>query len=433
MTLEWALRAVALVSLALLLWRALRPPADGATARTLRPRLTTLATVRDSARVGDTLALEIAGALPAVERDALSALVAAGRVVRWHDAGVPAIAAMVDAPRMPDGVPRLVALAAENAPVVLGDAGGTLDSMRVTAGGGVVLAVPGAGRALAARVGGATARASLRESLAVRRVLVLGRAGWEAKFTIAALEEAGWIVDAALDVAPATRVTQGEGRVTLAPDTARHAAVVVLDSATAAARGAGLLRYVRAGGGLVLAGDAAAAASVAELRAGKAGARAAGEAGALAASQPRRGLPLRAVAAAGDAIVLERRGALVAAAARRVGTGRVLQLGYEDTWRWRMEGDDTAPAAHRRWWSAVVGSVAYAPVVARLAPSADDTTTLDPAPRAALVAALGAPQLGVAPAAPPARSSPWPDSFLFAAAVAALLLEWSSRRLRGAR
>jgi len=145
---------------------------------------------------------------------------------------------------------------------------------------------------------------------------------------------------------------------------------------------------------------------------------------------PRAGLGAWTVRApAPTAVALERRGDAVVAAARRVGPGRVVQLGYDETWRWRMEGADGAADEHRRWWSAVVASVAHAP--AALAPAAPDTT--DPAPRAALVEALGAPAPSASARAPAAPRRERPDSLFLAAACTALLAEWASRRLRGAR
>jgi hypothetical protein len=109
-----------------------------------------------------------------------------------------------------------------------------------------------------------------------------------------------------------------------------------------------------------------------------------------------------------------------------------VQVGYDETWRWRMLGGDDAPSAHRRWWSAVVGGAAYAPAVARTGGDlrSPDATPPDPAPYAGTVAALGAPR----PAAPAAATSggtgiPW---WLFFPIAAALLAEWGSRRLRGA-
>ncbi|HEX5831226.1 MAG TPA: hypothetical protein VFY16_09605, partial [Gemmatimonadaceae bacterium] len=146
----------------------------------------------------------------------------------------------------------------------------------------------------------------------------------------------------------------------------------------------------------------------------------------LASADPRRGLPLGALRRPrADAVALETRGDELAVAARRVGRGRVVQHGYEESWPWRMAGGDAAPAAHRRWWSGLVSAAAHAPAVPRA------ELALDDAPLARLVSTLGPP---VAPprAAAPVRpdGAPW---WLFAGAAIALLLEWASRRLRGAR
>jgi hypothetical protein len=130
-----------------------------------------------------------------------------------------------------------------------------------------------------------------------------------------------------------------------------------------------------------------------------------------------------------DAVPLESRGSAVTIAARRIDAGRVIQVGYDETWRWRMSGGDAALAAHREWWSRLVSSVAYAPLSRRV--SAGDVA-IDEMPLASLVDAVGP------PAAPRAAPRSRPDSqrttmILFAIAVGALLLEWASRRLRGAR
>ena len=86
--------------------------------------------------------------------------------------------------------------------------------------------------------------AAARAGEAPGRVFVLGRVGWEAKFTIAALEEAGWEVDARLRLADTLFVTQGASRT---PVPGMHAAVVALDTVLGAAA-AQLTRFVRAGG-----------------------------------------------------------------------------------------------------------------------------------------------------------------------------------------
>ena len=86
----------------------------------------------------------------------------------------------------------------------------------------------------------------------------------------------------------------------------------------------------------------------ARSRPGRAGPRIAAASLSFASTTPRRALgffPI--VALASDAVPLESRDGRVIAAARRAGAGRVVQLGYDDTWRWRLAGTGDAPAAHR--------------------------------------------------------------------------------------
>jgi hypothetical protein len=126
-----------------------------------------------------------------------------------------------------------------------------------------------------------------------------------------------------------------------------------------------------------------------------------------------------------DAVTLERRGDGIAVAARRVGAGRVVQMGYDDSWRWRMAGAPGSENAHREWWSRLVSAVAYAP-------SAPSTTrvTDESAPLARLVDAIG-------PARPTAAGvtdrAPVDRRILIALMMILLLAEWASRRLRGLR
>lgn len=114
---------------------------------------------------------------------------------------------------------------------------------------------------------------------------------------------------------------------------------------------------------------------------------------------------------------------MITSAARRVGAGRVVQLAYEDTWRWRLQGGDGAVAAHRAWWTRAVAAAVAPPLSAPFtAPGAEG------APMARLVDALGPPSDRPAPAAPRGLP-PW----LLPAICMILLVEWGSRRLRGAR
>jgi hypothetical protein len=129
-----------------------------------------------------------------------------------------------------------------------------------------------------------------------------------------------------------------------------------------------------------------------------------------------------------DGIVLERRAGGVAIAARRIGAGRVVQVGYDDSWRWRMAGGAGSVAAHRNWWSHVVGSVAYVPAAAR--PARTESNAENSAPLAAMVERLGAARSG-----PPSNGPMGPlDRRIFITLIMILLLaEWTSRRLRGLR
>jgi hypothetical protein len=101
----------------------------------------------------------------------------------------------------------------------------------------------------------------------------------------------------------------------------------------------------------------------------------------------------------------------------------VLQAGFGETWRWRMQGEADGVAAHRAWWSRMVGSVASAPLT-----QDDDAHSAEGAPVARLIDALGPPTASV-PADAPARRLP---TWLPPALLLSLLAEWASRRSRGA-
>jgi len=407
--LEWALRLVTLGALGIVLWRWTRPTPPTSSAVEVREAADTAALTRWTTTAVPAGHLAFAGAPDATTRDWLRALGAAGMRVSWS--------------------------------------AGALDTVRV-AGAGASLVAPAADEALVARVGATAATLPAPRPPRLGAVVVLGAAGWEAKFVAAALEERGWPVRLRVAVAPGLDVTQAAPNATLSPDTATTAAVVVLDSAAVdAATAARLARYVRDGGGLVLAGDGAATPALRALAPGGVGAVAHGVIGAIDGATPQRGLellpvqPLRA-----DGVALERRGADVAVAARRVGAGRVVQVGYEETWRWRMAAPDEAPAAHRAWWTRVVGAAAYAPTAAAPAPNDTGETQLapavshtrsssnDPAPLAGAIAALGPPSAAPSTARGRTPTGPRPsDGALAALAGAALLAEVASRRMRGAR
>ncbi|HEX6053967.1 MAG TPA: hypothetical protein VFZ21_32070 [Gemmatimonadaceae bacterium] len=420
---ELLLRGVALAAMAILLWRAFRPATVAQSAVATRDIGAALATWTSSAPPDAHVVLD---AVPdPLTRDWMRALAHAGTALHWSASRPLTPSAMVAEPAAdPYGATRVRLASHAGEPVALIDAAGMIDTLPEGGNAEFELGVVAGD----VRVRGQTfvARTVPRDSVVLRAVLVLGAAGWEPKFTIAALEERGWRVAARLRVAPGVDVTQGA---LASIDTGRYSAIVVLDSTADPLAGA-IARYVRAGGGVILAGSSARTPSLAALAPGGVGRRRAGVAGAVASATPRSGLGAFAVASPrADAVVLEARDATPVIAARRVDAGRVVQVGYDETWRWRMGGGDEAVRAHREWWSRLVSSVAYAP----LAPvSAPTNAVADPAPLALLHSALGAPSpLDSAVTQP--RDAAAITRVLFLLVVAPLLLEWVSRRLRGAR
>lgn len=408
-TAEWVARGAAVALLAVALWRALASFGDAAPPR-----------VHASA----------AGALEAIGRDSLAALSRAGFAVSWS--GAPhAVAAMAEPVREPAAGWRISVVADTTA--LLADELGALDSLG--AGGGAVRAA-GVRGALLVRDGPTVARLAAPASVSLGRVLVHGRAGWEAKFVVAALEEQGWEVDARFRLGDAISVTQGNAG---APSPARHAAVVVLDSVVGS-DAAAIARFVRAGGGLVMAGAGARAPALQALAPARAGRLQPAPERSFEGVEPRHALPLHPLTSLReDAVAIEARDGATAVAARRVGAGRVVQVGYGETWRWRMQGEGRSVEEHRAYWSGIVGAAAAArPVaddVAAAAASAPEPTPSaapNAAPLAEAVQALGpaldAPPVGVSPSATANRLPAW-----LAPLILLLLVgEWASRRSRGA-
>lgn len=422
-TFEGILRAASIALLAWMLWLSLD---RGRSERIVMARSASLgAALREWSSEGkapDRIRAQLDSTPSPRQRDWLAALGAAGSRTTWSG-DVPAVGISVQPVVSPRGGLTVLAAAPRGAAVRVADDVGPMDTTEAS-GGGARFVVPSANGPIRARVAGATARAPPPDSIVLRKVLVLGTAGWESKFVVAALEEDGWKVDAEMPVAPGVSVRQGS----IGPiDTARYSAVVALD--TAAARHAmEIVRYVSSGGGLILSGSAASLEAFGSIRAGVPGRV---DAGAILASEPgattlRSLVLLPVVLLKADAIALDRRGGLVSAAARRHVAGRVLQQGYLDTWRWRMSGGDASLAEHRAWWTRSVASVAYAPRM-RVAGQGEDD-----APVARLVAALGPPSQGGAPGLVSAAGSV-SLSLLFVFLSFCLLAEWASRRLRGSR
>lgn len=334
------------------------------------------------------LRLVLDSVLAPYQRDWIAALQRAGTHASWTGAPLPPIAVAADRIADPAGATELSAAVPPGSVVTISDGTGVIDT--ATSGlGGLRLEIPGARTRLGVSVRGTTAWAGIPDSLQLKRLLVEGAAGWETKFTVAALSERGWSVDAVSHVAPGMDVREGRPE---APDTSRYSAVIAVDSsATLIARGA--TSFVRSGGGLVTMRDA-----------------------------PRVG------PASTHWVVLER-GSDGDVRASRVGRGRVIHVGYADVWHMRMRDNDTIadpPAAHRAWLAQIVAAVAYAPRV-----SSPPDRIADPAPVADMIDRIGARSSTRDEQSP--LSGEVPSSVLFGVLLASLLLELVSRRLRGAR
>ena len=420
---ELALRAAALVLLAWMIARSAAPRDRAAVqertdSRALNAALAAWTLAPEPTSVHVTAAF----APPVREREWLRALARAGVHVSWSGDSIPVTAIEAAARSDPAGGVRAYVAAPAAARATLSDAVGLIDTLSIAPGANA-LSLPMSSGALDLLVRGQHARALAPDSLLPRQIVVLGRAGWEGKFAMAALEERGWRVSSRLRVGPNVFVSQGTP---LALDTAHTAVVVALDSSAAQYAGA-IASFERSGGGVVLAGDAPLAAALRALGPGRAGARVAAASVSFASTAPRRALGFYPIVAlASDAVPLESRDGHLIAAARRVGAGRVVQLGYDETWRWRLAGTGDAPAAHRDYWSGVISAAAYRAT----APIAAAAGNADAAPLASLYADLGAPS---PPAAPAVHVSPGLRWWMFALLALLLLAEWSSRRLRGAR
>ena len=356
-------------------------------------------------------------------RDALAAVARAGGHVDWRaEHRLPDIALEV-VPRVdPAGGVRAFVAADRGARVSLSDRASPLFDMIAVAEAPEAVTLAAFVPPLRGIAGDEAAIAMPIDSVMLRRVAVLGAAGWEGKFLLAALEERGWRASAAFAVAPNITVTQGAA---LALDTARTLAVIVLDSATAQSHAREIAAFVRQGGGAVLAGNAAAAPALASIAPGRVADRIRPAALAFAESAPRRALGFREITRlAADAIPIESRDGKIAIAARRVGVGRVIQAGYDETWRWRFEGGAHAAEAERAWWSGVVSAAAY-----RAASPVARAANTQAAPLAQLTAALGPPATTPAAASLAPHGLPW---WILAVMLAAIVAEIASRRLRGA-
>jgi hypothetical protein len=421
--LELAARVGAVAMLAWMIARS-AAPRDTATVQERTDSHALSAALAQWTRAPEPTAVHVTAAFaPAArEREWLRALIGAGVKVTWSGDSIPATALEIADRNDPAGGVRVYASAPAGTRATLSDAVGIIDTVNIAQGANA-LSLPISSGALDLLSRSQHTRALAPDSLRAREIVVLGRAGWEGKFVMASLEERGWRVSSRLRIGPNVFVTQGTP---LALDTAHTSAVIALDS-SAAAYAAAISAFERSGGGVVLAGDAPIAASLRALAPGRTGPRVAAASLSFASTSPRRALGFfPVIALLPDAVALESRDGRVVAAARRVGAGRVVQLGYDETWRWRLAGSGDAPAAHRDYWSTVVAAAAYRAA----SPITSAAQNADAAPLASLYADLGAP---TAPAAMTLHVTPGLRWWMFAVLALLLLGEWSSRRLRGAR
>jgi hypothetical protein len=427
------LQLLGLVSIALLLWQAITPIRT----EQHRVRVSTESSpsVLASSLVhirADTVRVAVDAVPTASTRAVVRAARASGQPVAL-ESQVPlrGLAVSVDDRWRTVGGSRVTIATTQSVTATVQDAAGGIDSLIVAPTGARRESGPveGALRVIApdARAAVPTLRAA---ASAAERVLVVGDATWESRFLVASLEEAGWLVDASLTLSPRATVTQGTARTLQAM---RHAIVVVLPGAPTSVVGA-LPAFVRNGGGAVIVGDAARAPGVRSLLAGTPGSEMRGEVGAEQSVEPRHALDLVPIATLQrGSVAIEARDGAVAVAGRRVGAGRVVQVGYNNSWLWRMAGDDDAPRAHRRWWSTLLAGVMPQRVPPRVTVAAE-RDTLDAAPVAALARDVGLPR--IVPARADATSAtPWiaqrDPRMLLALALCGLTGAWALRRWRG--
>jgi hypothetical protein len=420
--LEHALRAMVILALALMLWRS-SGERTGVESRTIDRRGLDVGALTEWSTMASARAIhvELARMPTAVDRAWLAALAAAQSNVTWRGE-LPPLMIAVQPVSSPVGGANVLIAAPSGSSVAVED-GGASDTVSAN-NAGMRLTLASRGNHVTAGVKASFASTARRDSVLLRKLLVIGTAGWESKFVVAALEEEGWHIDTRIRAAPDVDITQGAMAML---DTSRYAAVIALDGA-ATPYASRMTEFARTGGGVVLASRAASPEAFSGLRAGVNGRGSAGSLPASAAGS----VSLESLSSApivslkSDAVAVERRSGAVTVAARRIGAGRALQIGYENTWRWRMGGGTTGVDEHRQWWTAMVSSVAHAPRISH----AIVPFITDEAPMAGLVDAVGRASARPAATIVTGRRLLWTIS-LFALLVIGLVGEVISRRLRG--
>ena len=354
----------------------------------------------------------------------------AGSKVTWSGDLAPV---MIEAEPVaaPTGGTRVLVAAPRGSSVTLSDEIGVIDTLRPQ-NLGASLTLGASSDRFTAQVKSAIASTVQDDSVLLRKVLVIGAAGWESKFVVAALEEEGWKVDALIRLAPRVDVTQGSAAI----DTARYSAVIALDS-TAAPYANRIVEFVRSGGGALLEPSAASLEAFSPLRAGVVN-RAPSETNTPApGSTTLATLPLAPITSLrADAIPIARKGTAVSIAARQpLPPSRRNSLRCTSgagAYRRRSARPRSPPR-----WNGLASSVAYAPRSRLPLPASRSSRPFlrlpsrpDPAPVADLVANVG-PAMSVGLMSRPTPSSD-STAWLLAILVASLIAEVASRRLRGA-
>ncbi len=413
--LELLLRGTAVVLIAVLGFRALFPAQARTGSDLIVARVADLPSLsRQSTPARIQFALD--GIPTAVQRAWQNALKSAGSGVSWSGTANP-VAIVARPVASPQGGYTLTAYSPDTTRLILRDNISTVDSMSMK-GQPRSVVVPMASGNVRAVVGTDSAFARLSDSVIIGKILVIGKAGWESKFVMTALEEAGWKIDAIISVAPNVAVAQGS---VTTIDTAHYAAVIALDE-SAATRATAIASFVKSGGGLVLSDLAARSGAFASLRVSAPGG--APHTSISSDTITHAEAAFSPILPSGNSVPLEERGGNVAVAAKRVDFGRVVQLGFNDTWKWRMQGGAESVSEHRTWWSNTLSQAVRSRRVTV------DYAQSDPSPYTNLIDIAGHP---VAPASPSQPLSQHSNEMLWLTVIGVLLFgEWASRRLRGA-
>src|SRR5688500_18487405 len=175
---ERALRGVVVLALAVLLWQSLREPTDSAERRVSSRGGAVSGSLREwtTSPMISSIRVQLDSIPSQTERAWLGALTGAGSRLMWSG-DIPFV--MIDAHPVasPAGGTSVTLAAPTGAPIVLRDEVGVIDSVTAERHGiGVVLG--STINRVTARVGGSVASTVLSDSVLLRKILVMGNAGW---------------------------------------------------------------------------------------------------------------------------------------------------------------------------------------------------------------------------------------------------------------